>query len=114
MIELLRVVKDELSNKPYKFHDQLMIARSEISPLPKKPLTKAHAQFYTGFKAVKADESKINVVYCKLQISFLIGRGLAASFTPKVKVLPIRDGQLTTTSLVPSVPSTARHFLKSL
>ena len=30
---------------------------------------------------MKADESKINVIYGKFQISFLIGRGLAARFT---------------------------------
>ena len=82
MIELLQMVKDELNKKPYTLYDQLVKARLEIS-FQKKPLTKAHALFYKGLKAVKAYESKINVIYCKLQISFLIGRGLAARFTPE-------------------------------
>ena len=32
---------------------------------------------------MKADESKINVICGKLQISLLIGRGMAAKFTPE-------------------------------
>ena len=39
--------------------------------------------FYKGLKAAKADESKMNMICGKLQISSLIGRGLAARFTPE-------------------------------
>ena len=49
----------------------------------KKPLAKAHALFYKSLKAAKADESQINVICGELQISVLIGRGLAAKFTPE-------------------------------
>ena len=47
----------------------------------KKSLAKAHALFLKGRSAARGDESKINVVYRKLQISFFIGRALAAKFT---------------------------------
>ena len=48
----------------------------------KKPLAKAHALFLKGRSAARGDESKINVVYRKLQISFFFfGRALAAKFT---------------------------------
>ena len=113
MIDLRRVAKDELNLKLYKLHGQLAKARFETSPR-KKPLTKAHALFYKELKATKADESKINVTFGKLQISFLVRRSLAAKFTPKVQALPIMDGSLTTTSLVPPVQITVRLFLKPM
>ena len=49
--------------------------------LQKKPLAKAHALFYKGLKAVGGNESKINVVYGIIQISFFVGGAMAAKFT---------------------------------
>ena len=86
-IELLRQepVKDELrSEKPMivkRTHDQT-IGESQVgNKLPKETLDEGPCLFYKELKAVKADESKISVICGKLQISFLIGRGLAATFT---------------------------------
>ena len=59
-----------------------MKVRLEVSH-QKKPLAKAHALFYKVRSAARKDESQINVICGKLQISFLIGRGLAAQFTPE-------------------------------
>ena len=42
MIELLRVVKDELNEKPYKIREQLAMARS-----PKEALGKGACFFFT-------------------------------------------------------------------
>ena len=57
-------------------------ARLERSP-KKKPLAKAHALFYKGDKAVSGDESKINVVYGKIQTGFFVGSAPAAKYTPE-------------------------------
>ena len=60
MIQLLRVVQDELKKKPYELKGQVVKARQEMSP-QKKPLAKAHALFYEGMSAARSDESKIYV-----------------------------------------------------
>ena len=68
--------------EPYKIRDQDVSARLETS-WEKKHLEKAHALFYKGFKAMGGNESKINGVYGKNQISFFVGGALAAKFTPE-------------------------------
>ena len=112
MIELLRVVTDELNAKPCKLHDRLVKARLEISS-QKKPLTKAHALFYKELKAVKADESKISVIYGKLQISFLVGRSLAAT-TLEGEGFADQGWTMNHDIIGASVQITLRHFLKPL
>ena len=62
--------------------DQAVSARLEMSP-QKKPLAKAHLLFYKGLKAVGGNESKINVVYRTIQISFFVCGAMAAKFTPE-------------------------------
>ena len=71
MIGLLKFVTDELKKIPYKLRDQVVSARLEMSP-KKKPLAKGHALFYKGLKEVGGNESKINVVHGKIQISFFV------------------------------------------
>ena len=80
MIGLFEIVQNELKKIPHKLLDQVVSARLEMS-LKKKPLAKAHALFYKGLKAVGGSESKINVVYGKVQISFLVGSAVAAKYT---------------------------------
>ena len=62
--------------------ERVVSCRFELSP-KRKPLAKAHALFYRGLKEVKGDESKIHVVYGKLQISFFVGSAMAAKYTPE-------------------------------
>ena len=64
---------------------------------------------------MKADESKINVIYGKLNISFLIVRGLAAKFTPEDEGLADQGWTANHDIMVPSVQiTTVRQFLKPL
>ena len=71
VIELLRVVKDELKKKPYEIKGQVVKAR--------RSLAKAHALFNKEMEAT----SPINNVICgKLHTRLLVGRALAAKFTP--------------------------------
>ena len=49
--------------------------------LQEKPLAKAHALFFKGLKSMAGDESKMNVVFGKLQISFFVGGAVAAKGT---------------------------------
>ena len=51
----------------------------KMSPT-RKPLAKAHALFHTGFREVGGDESKIHVVYRKIQISFFVGGVVVATY----------------------------------
>ena len=53
-------------------HGQVVSARLEMSP-KRKPLAKAHAMFLNGLKEVGGNESKVNSVYGKIQISFFVG-----------------------------------------
>ena len=39
--------------------------------------------FYKALKEVNGDESKIHVVYGKIQISFFVGSAMAAKYTPE-------------------------------
>ena len=82
MIELLRVVRDQLKKKPYEIKGQVVKARLGMSP-HEKLLAKAHALFHKGMSAARSDEAQINVIDGKLKVSFLIGRALAAKFTPE-------------------------------
>ena len=66
----------------YELHGQEISSRLEMSP-KRKPLTKAHALFYKGFKTVDGDESTISVVYGKIQISFFVGGAMSAKFSPE-------------------------------
>ena len=110
MIELLRVVKDKLKKKPYESKGQVVKARLEMSP-QKKPLAKAHA-FHKGMSAAKGDESKINVIYDKLHMSFLIGRVSAAKFTPEGEGLT-DQGWTINHDVISAIciEYTVRHFL---
>ena len=62
IIELLRVVIDELKKKPYELKGQVVTARLEMSPKRKSWAKEAHALFYKGIKNKGGDESEINVV----------------------------------------------------
>ena len=46
-------------------------------------MAKAHALFYKGLKEVVGDESKIYVVYSKIEISFFVGGVMAAKCIPE-------------------------------
>ena len=81
-IGLLDVMREELKKGPCKQKGQEVSSRLELSP-KRKPLSKAHALFYTGLKTVKGDESRIHVVYGKIQISFFIGSAMATKYTPE-------------------------------
>ena len=48
----------------------------------KNPLAKAHALLLQGAN-IRGDESKINVVYGKLQKSLFAGGAMTAKFTPE-------------------------------
>ena len=48
-----------------------------------KPLAGAHALIYKALKEVGGDESKIHVVYGKIQMSFFVGSATAAKHTPE-------------------------------
>ena len=67
---------------PCKLHGQEVSARLEVSP-KRKPLAKAHALFDKGLKEVRGNESRINVVYGKIQKSFCVGSAMAAKHTPE-------------------------------
>ena len=43
----------------------------------------AHALFYKGLKEVGGNETKINVVYGKIQICFFEGNAMAAKYSPE-------------------------------
>ena len=62
MIDLLKMVKEELEKAAYKIHGQIVKARLE-----KRPLAKAQAMFFQGLKQFKADESQVRVFYVKHQ-----------------------------------------------
>ena len=49
----------------------------------RKPLARGHVLVCKGLKAVKGDESKIHVVYGKIQTSFFIFSAMAAKHTPE-------------------------------
>ena len=68
-----RRLKDELKKEPSKIRDQDVSTRLEMS-FQKKNLEKAHVLFYKGFKAMGGNESKINGVFGKIQISFFVER----------------------------------------
>ena len=80
IIELLKVGEEELKKVSYNKHGLNVSARLEVCP-QKKPLTKAYALFFKELKEVEGDESKIIVVYGKLQISFRVGGDVAAKYT---------------------------------
>ena len=113
MIELLRVVKDELNEKPYKLHDQLVKARMEISS-QKKTLDEGPCLVLQRAESSEGRRVQINVMYGKLQTSFLIGRGLAATFTPEGEGLADQGWTINHDIIGASVQITVRHFLKPL
>ena len=76
MAGILDTIK-KFKKVPYKLHGQEVSSKSEMSP-KRKPLAKAHALFYKGLKEVGGDESKIHVVYGKIQISFFVGGAMEA------------------------------------
>ena len=82
IVGLLNFIKTELKEEPYKLRGREVSSRLEVSP-KRKPLAKAHALFYKGLKEVTGDESKIHVVYGKIQISFFVENAMAAKYTPE-------------------------------
>ena len=81
-VGLLGIIKTELKKEPYKLRGREVSSRLELSP-KRKPLAKAHALFCKGLKEMKGDESKIHVVYGKIQMSFFVGSAMAAKYTPE-------------------------------
>ena len=79
-IDLLKVVKEELDKAACEINGQRVKARLEVS-LQRRPLTKAQAMFFNGFKEVDGDESKVRSFRGKLRISFFVGGDLAAKHT---------------------------------
>ena len=80
MIDLLKTTKEEFVKAAYKIDGQSVKARLEVS-LQRRPSTKAVAPFFQGLEEMKGDESKVMNFFGKLQISFHVGRGVAAKFT---------------------------------
>ena len=72
MIDLLKVLKEELDKAAYEINGQRVKARLEVS-LQRRPLTKAQAMFFNGLNEVDGDESKVRSFYGKLQNSFFVG-----------------------------------------
>ena len=86
MIGLPKIVEEEMKKKtPYKIREQEVAARLEVSS-KRNPWRKRMPCSYKGLKAVGGDESKINVVYGKLQISFFVGGAMTAKFTPNLRL----------------------------
>ena len=81
---IIEIVEEEIKKMPYKLRGQEVSARLEMSP-KRKSLAKAHALFDRGLKAVGGNESKMNVVHGKIQISFFVGSAMAAKYTPEGK-----------------------------
>ena len=74
MIELLRVVKDELNKKQYKIREQLVKA-------PKEDPDKSACPISQRAQCGETDETKINAIH-----------GKSSSSLRKVKAWPIRVG----------------------
>ena len=80
MIGLRKIMKEELDEEAYKIHGQNVKARLEVSP-QRRPLTKTQALFFKGLKEVGGGESEVRAFHGKRQISFFVGRDIAAKFT---------------------------------
>ena len=80
MIDLLNIMKEELDKAAYKIYGYNEKARLEVS-LQRRPLAKAQALFFKGLKEVGGDESKVSAFSGNLQISFFVGRDIAAIFS---------------------------------
>ena len=70
--------------------------------------------FHKGLKEVGGDESKIHVVYGKIQKSFFLGSATAAKYTPEGEGLAGEDGTSSRRLLQESVQSSVRLSLKPL
>ena len=79
----------------------------EMSP-KRKPLAKAHALFDKGLKEVGGNKSKINVVYGKIQMSFLWEASWLQNTLLKEKVLQEKAGISNLKLLPQSVRSCVR------
>ena len=80
MMDLLKVMKEELDKAAYDMNGQRVKARLEVIP-QRRALTKAQAMFFNGLKEVDGDESKVRSFYGKLQTSFFVEGDLAAKYT---------------------------------
>ena len=78
MIEMLKVVKEELEKANLQDSWQGVKARLEVSS-QRKPLTKAQALFFKGLKEMKGDESKVQSDYGKHQICFFVCKDVAGA-----------------------------------
>ena len=79
MIDLLKMVKEELEKAAYTIHGQIVKARLE-----KRPLAKAQAMFFQGLKQFKADESQVRVFYVKHQAMQKKGGSLITVLRQKI------------------------------
>ena len=70
--------------------------------------------FYKGLKEVGGNESKINVVHGKNQISFFVGSAMAAQYTPEGDGLAGASGIFNLMLLPQSVQISVKLFLKQL
>ena len=90
MIDLLKIMKEELEKTAHKINGQNVKAMLEVSP-QRRPLTKAGALFSQGLKEVGADESKVrachgNVRYLSLWEEILLPKMHARTKVTRKKV----------------------------
>ena len=69
MIEIMKMMKEELEKAKFRATGERVRATLEKSP-QKKPLGRAHAMLLKGPQETRGDETKIKTVYQNLQISF--------------------------------------------
>ena len=74
MVDLLKVMKEELGTAAYEINGQRVKARLEVS-LQRRPLTKAQAMFFNGLKEMDGDESKVRTFLLETPDLFLCRRG---------------------------------------
>ena len=83
MIDLLRIVKEELKKKHYTIKQREVVARLESSPQQKR-FNRAHTVFFKVLNATKRDEKQIHVHCGKLQISFFVNQKICSKIhTPR-------------------------------
>ena len=109
MVGMLDIVKKELKKVPERLHGQEISSRLEMSP-KRKPSTKARA---LSLKAVGGNESRVHVVFGKIQISLWKMLWLQHTLL-KEKVLQEKAGISKLMLLLQSVQSSVRHSLKPL
>ena len=94
MIDLLKIMKEELEKTAHKINGQNVKASLEVSP-QRIPLTKADALFFEGLKEVGADESKVraflgNVRYLSLWEEILLPKKFTRGRRSRARRLGLR------------------------